>query len=217
MCSEQTKYSSYLATGVILVALCISMIITGVIFRRDWQEKTVKSECERIPEWLIFGALLILIGIILRIVIEMVCDKCKICLDVSKGGSIGGVLCKQLTKNVYDMAFIFGIVVWLGAGCAWILPFFREEIQKVVGEDIVKHMVKLGEELGTEELSRPLYSPRSLIGENDECSQDLFNFAAFILGSGWLIASIATVFIIINVICKLLCCKPCRSSNTEIV
>eukprot|EP00090_Calanus_glacialis_P020296 TRINITY_DN3121_c0_g1_i1.p1 TRINITY_DN3121_c0_g1~~TRINITY_DN3121_c0_g1_i1.p1 ORF type:complete len:233 (+),score=42.79 TRINITY_DN3121_c0_g1_i1:118-816(+) len=224
LCNDQRKCGCYVFNGLVISAVSLAMIIIGVVnIRKDWDPEQApedvaadiaKNACETlVPAWHIVGGFMILIGLLGRVILAKCCDGCGTCCDDSKGGQVGGAVCKLGATVVYDLVYLGVMAVWLIVGTVWILPIYSDVIKNNVGEDVSNALDTVGEQLGETGLAGPTTSAPA-DGTNEECDQVLFHFTAGILAVGWVIVALAATFILLcKCLYSILCCKPCKNTR----
>merc|ERR1711981_830386 len=116
LCNDQRKSGCYVFHGLLISAVALAMVIIGVIhIKKDWdpeqtqqeiREDVAKNACETlVPAWHIVGGFMILTLLVLRIILAKCCDGCGSCCD-SKGGQVGGAVCKLGATLIYDLVYL---------------------------------------------------------------------------------------------------------------
>merc|ERR1712168_76630 len=119
---------------------------------------------------------------------------CLPCCD-SKGGQVGGAVCKLGTTLIYDLVFLGLMAVWLVVGTVWVLPIYSEVINTKFGVEVSEALDTVGETLGETGLAGPTTAAPG-DGAETECDKVLYHFTAAILILGWIMVALAAAFIL---------------------
>jgi len=223
LCNDQRKSGCYVFNGLVLSVASLAMIIVGgVHIKKDWDpeqapeevtDEFFKNACETmVPAWHIVGGFMILTGLIGRIILSKCCDGCGSCCEDSKGGQVGGAVCKLGVTLIYDLIYLGLMAVWLVVGTVSILPMYSTLIKDTVGAEVSDALDTVGEELGESGLAgSEIPSPNFT---EADCDQTLFHFTAGVLVVGWIIIAMAAAFILLcKCLYSILCCKPCQDTR----
>jgi len=220
LCNDQRKSGCYVFNGLVISVVSLAMIIIGAVhIKKDWNpeqtpeeiaEDVARNACETmVPAWHIVGGFMILTMLVLRVILAKCCDGCGSCCD-SKGGQVGGAVCKLGATIIYDLVFLGLMAVWLVVGTVWILPIYSEVINTKFGVEVSEALDTVGNTLGETGLAGPTTAAPAA-GSDTECDPVLYHFTAGILIAGWIILALAAAFILLcKCLFSILCCKPCQ-------
>jgi len=221
LCNDQRRCACNVFTGVVISTFSLAMIIIGLVNlgTSEWDPtqpppEVYENRCQTVvPWWHIVGGGIILVGLVGRILLSKCCDGCGHCCEDSKGGQVGGQVCKMGVTLIYDLSFLGVMAVWLVIGTVWILPIYSSVIKDKIGVEVSNAVNTVGEQLsktGIVGVTPATPKEQSAI----ECNQVLFHFTAVVLSVGWICLALASAFILLcKCLYKILCCKPCKNKK----